>query len=356
MGAAATQNVVYLLGAERVEMRQEPVPDPDSCEILVKIDAATTCGTDLKVWRRGGHPRMLDAPCPFGHEMSGVVAAVGSSGTRWREGDRVTVANSASCGRCGPCRTGRENLCEDLRYLNGTFAEYILVPRRFVRRSVHAVPEGLDAAVAALAEPLGCVLHGLNRTPLDRPGEAVVVGAGPIGLMFVIELCRRGIEVVLGDPVVRRLEIGSQLGAAAVVELGCNTDDAERLRAACVGRRGSPVVIEATGVPGGWQTAMNTASTGGTVVLFGGCPEGSRVDLDTHWLHYSEITVKGIYHHRPASIAAALDRLAESEAAYRQLINEERPLAEVELALRRMAEHKILRAAIRPASDWVEGS
>ncbi len=354
MQGDAYYRVVYLLGAERVEMRQQPIPRPGLGQILIRVEAATTCGTDLKVWRRGGHPRMLQPPCPFGHELSGVVAAVGEGRSPWNEGDRVVVANSASCGRCTPCRAGRENLCEDLRYLNGAFAEYLLVPRRFARRSVHAVPEGLDAAVAALAEPLGCVLHGLRRTPLDRPGEAVIVGAGPIGLMFVIELKHRGIDVVLGDPMAERLEIGRQLGATAVVGLECDEGDGDRLRAACAGRCGSQLVIEATGVPDGWKTAMNAVDTGGTVLLFGGCPHGSKVDLDTHWLHYSEVTVQGAYHHRPASVAAALDRLAVSEPVYRQLISEERPLEEVEIALKRMAEGKILRAAIWPAADFRE--
>lgn len=344
------QKVVYLVGAEEVEVRNDPIPEPRCGELVVRIEAATTCGTDLKVWKRGGHPRMLRPPCPFGHELAGVVGAAGGQSGPWKEGDRVVVANSASCGRCAACREGRENLCENLQYLNGAFAEYLLVPNRFVRRSVHRVPKDLDSEVAALAEPLACVLHGIGRARIQRPEEVVVVGAGAIGLMFVVELAYRGIRVVLGDPIVERLELGKKSGADSVVELKCDERDGARLRAACSDRRGSGLVIEATGVPGGWETAMGTVQAGGAVVLFGGCVPGTQLDLDTHWLHYSEIMVMGSYHHRPATVAAAMDRLAESTEAYRELVSEQRPLGELGVALLRMAERKILKAAIRPGS------
>src|SRR6185369_2185887 len=149
-----------------------PTPEPGPGEILVRIDAATTCGTDVKVFRRGGHPRMLKTPTPFGHEMAGRVAALGEGVHRFREGDRVVVANSAPCGRCRACRQGRENLCADLHYLNGAFSEALLVPRRFVERSTYSCPEGLPAERAALAEPLACVLHGIETLGLSADADA----------------------------------------------------------------------------------------------------------------------------------------------------------------------------------------
>ena len=124
-----------LLGPERLEVRELPVPAPGAGELLLAVRAATTCGTDVKVFRRGGHPRMLKVPTLFGHEVAGTVAAVGRSVEGFREGDEVVVANSAPCGRCVYCGAGRENLCLDLEYLNGAFAEYLLVPARFVRTS-----------------------------------------------------------------------------------------------------------------------------------------------------------------------------------------------------------------------------
>ncbi|MFL6291384.1 MAG: zinc-binding dehydrogenase, partial [Thermoanaerobaculia bacterium] len=173
MSVPTHHRTVFLLGPERVELRSVPVPDPGPGELLVRIEAATTCGTDVKVLRRGGHPRMLHVPTPFGHEMAGTVAAAGTGQNRWKIGERVVVANSAPCGACEWCLRDRENLCAHLQYLNGAFAEYLLVPRRFAEVSTYALPAGLPAEVGALAEPLACVLHGLEVCALGRPAEIV---------------------------------------------------------------------------------------------------------------------------------------------------------------------------------------
>ena len=185
-----TMQGAMLLGPEEIEIRDVPVPRPGEGEMLLKVEAATTCGTDVKVFRRGGHPRMLKAPTLFGHEMAGRVAALGPGVRGYAVGDAIVVANSAPCLQCEPCRRGRENLCEDLHYLNGAFAEYLLVPRRFVERNIHRIPDGLSFERAALAEPLACVLHGIDACELDRygalgPVEILIFGGGPIGLLFV---------------------------------------------------------------------------------------------------------------------------------------------------------------------------
>lgn len=338
--------VLHLLGPKSLELREVPVPRPGPGQLLLRVEAATTCGTDLKVWRWGGHPTMLTPPCPFGHEVAGVVAAVGAGLDGWVEGDRLTVANSASCGGCAACRVGRENLCRDLLYLNGAYGEYLLVPERFVERSTHRIPDRLRAAVAALAEPLGCVLHGVSACP-DDGSDAVVLGGGPIGQMFVGELSRQGRRVVLADPVAERREVGLRLGAAAVVAVRGGSSDAALLRAE-VGEMGSALVVEATGVPDAWETALASLAPGGTVVLFGGCPPGTSVGLDTGRLHYDEVTIKGVYHHRPETVAAAVERLAGGSPAYRELIQAEYALDQVGVALRRMAAREILKAAIVP--------
>lgn len=340
--------VLYLVGPERVELREEPLPAPGRGEILLRVDAATTCGTDLKVFRRGGHPRMLVTPCPFGHEVSGTVAAVGAAVSPWREGDGVIVVNSASCGGCEPCRAGRENLCRDLRYLNGAYADHLLVPERFVARSTRRRPDGLDPALGALTEPLACVHHGIEACDLDGPTEVAVIGAGPIGLMFVAELAVLGHRVVAADLDPGRLEVAARLGAAAIVLCAGDGSDGERLRGAGAGGLGVPVVVEATGAPAAWTAALEAVRPGATVVLFGGCAPGTVVPLDAQRLHYGELTVKGVYHHRPATVDRAVERLSASPAALASLLEEEHPLEGVETALRRMQGRQILKAAILP--------
>lgn len=344
---------MYLAGPERLELRRVPVPEPGAGEMLVRVDAATTCGTDVKVYRRGGHPRMLCVPGPFGHEMAGTVAALGPPAAgepppRFAAGDRVVVANSAACGICEWCRRGRENLCATLAYLNGAFAEYLLVPARFARASVHRCPAGLAPAVAALAEPLACVLHGLEIAALERPAEVAVYGAGPIGLLFVEVLASRGHHVVAADPNPGRLDAALGLGAATVVQVSRDGGEAERVRRRAPTGDGFDLAVEATGSPAAWWDTLASARPGGTALLFGGCPPGTSVPLDTHRLHYSEITVKSAYHHRPATFAAALALLAGGIAAPAVLLSGERPLAEVEAALCSMMRKEAFKVVIVP--------
>jgi len=336
------------------------VPAPGPGELLLRVGAATTCGTDLKVFQRGGHPRMLKAPTPFGHEMAGTVAAVGEGARRWRPGDRVVVANSAPCGICEWCARGRENLCSDLHYLNGAFSEYLLVPRRFAERSTYPLPADIPFEIAALAEPLACVLHGLEISSLERASGVVVYGGGPIGLLFVDVLANSPADfpadflpgnehhIVLADPNPARLEAGKTLGADVVVQVDRDGGEASRLCKTSRTGDGFDVAIEATGSPAAWQDALASVRPGGLVQLFGGCPPGTTVPLDTHRLHYSEITVKSAYHHRPATFQRALDLLASGLLHPRVLLSAERPLAELEQALRSMRRREALKVVIRP--------
>jgi len=346
-----THQVLYLLGPEKVELRTETIPEPGPGEILMKLEAATTCGTDLKVFRRGGHPTMLSTPCPFGHEMTGTLAAVGPGVKGWNEGDGIVVANSASCGQCRFCRAGRENLCIRLQYLNGAFADFLLVPEPFVRRSTYLRPAGLDPTLASMTEPLACVFHGLSKCNVEEPTECIVLGGGPIGLMFVAELALRGHNVILGDLVPARLDVGRRLGAAKAIQVSGGRQDGERLRAEAERREGAQLVIEATGFPNAWSNAMDAVATGGEVILFGGCAPGTTAELDTHRLHYSEINVKGVYHHRPATFQAALDRLGGGNLHLEYLLQERCSLDGVEGALRRMASREILKAVVGHQMD-----
>lgn len=348
MTVANEQRTIFLLGPERVELRRVPVPEPGPGEILVKIGAATTCGTDVKVLRRGGHPRMLVVPSPFGHEMAGTVAAVGPDVDSWKVGDRVVVANSAPCGECEPCRRGWENLCENLRYLNGAFAEYILVPRHFAEVSTYALPEDLPFEVAALAEPLACVLHGLELCPLNGPADTVVYGGGPIGLLFVNLLADAGHHVVLADPNPQRLDSARRMGAAEAILVSRDGGEAARLRQHASRGNGFDLAIEATGSPVAWEDALASAHAGGTVLLFGGCRPGTVIPLDTHRLHYMELTVKGAYHHRPATFQRALALLAAGRNRTGEILSAERPLEELEGALRSMMRKEALKVVIRP--------
>jgi L-iditol 2-dehydrogenase len=352
-----TMRGAVLLGPESIEVRDVPVPRPGPGELLLKVEAATTCGTDVKVFRRGGHPRMLKVPTLFGHEMAGRVAAIGEGVPSFRIGDAVVVANSAPCLACEPCRMGRENLCEDLAYLNGAFAEYLLVPRRFVERNVHRVPAGLSFERAALAEPLACVLHGIDACEIDRyaalgPVEALVFGGGPIGLLFVAALASMGRRPVLADPNPGRLEVGRALGAAKTIEIARGGGQAERVRAESDGGKGFWIAIDATGVPGVWSDAIESVRPGGLVNLFGGCAPGTSIPLDTHLVHYSELTIKGVYHHRPDTFRRAIALLADPAFRADLLISGVQPIDGVVDALQAMIRKEALKVVIRGAAAY----
>jgi len=351
MSLPTTMIGAMLTGPEAIDIREVPVERPGPGELLLAVRAATTCGTDVKVFRRGGHPRMLTAPTLFGHEMAGTVAAIGVGVEAFKEGDEVVVANSAPCHACDLCKRGRENLCQDLRYLNGAFAEYVRIPHRFVEYNTHAIPKGLSHAKAALTEPLACVLHGMDACELPRyawakPAEIIVFGGGPIGLLFVAALAADGHDVILADPNQNRLDAATALGATTTVRIERGGGQSDIVKAATADAQGAWIAVDATGVPEVWLDALQSVRPGGLVNLFGGCAPGTTIPLDTHLVHYSELTIKGVYHHRPETIRRALDLLSEPTFKADLLLSGEMPIERVEDALRAMMRKEALKIVI----------
>ena len=342
------QLAAWLTGPETIELREGPVPRPGPGELLLSVGAAVTCGTDVKVYSRGGHPRMLEVPSPFGHEMAGTILARGEGVDTWQEGERIVVSNSASCGSCDFCSRGNENLCADLLYLNGAFARYLLVPARFVERGVYRIPDQLDFAAAALSEPLACVLHGVGMLAPQSGESGILFGAGPIGLLFTAVLSAGGVELVVADPNEARLDLARKLGAADT--LAVERARPQAARAGSLGRYppGFDFSIDATGMPGGWQDALAAVRPGGRVSLFGGCTPGTDIRLDSSRLHYQELTVMGAYHHRPVDFRAALALLADGGFDSGLLLSMERPLEELAQALDDMIARRAVKVVIRP--------
>ena len=351
MSIPSTMRGAMLLGPEHIEIQNVPVTQPRRGEALLKIGAATTCGTDVKVFKRGGHPRMLKVPTLFGHEVAGEIAAIGEGVSNLIVGDRVVVANSAPCGECQYCLVSRENLCTDLHYLNGAFSEYLALPERFVRRSLYSLPDSLSFARAALTEPLACVLHGSDACDVARyakapDAQAIVLGGGPIGLLFVAVLARRGVDVLLADPNPSRLEAGVRMGASSTAAIQRGGGQAEHLLGLTPDGLGAHIVVDCTGIPEVWADALNLARPGGLVNLFGGCAPGTQVPLDTHRVHYSEITIKGVYHHRPHTFSQALSLLSDPSFPADVLLTDKSKLDGIEQALQAMINKQALKVVI----------
>lgn len=290
----------------RIEERVEPGLQPG--EARLRVEAALTCGTDLKVYRRGGHARMLTPPSPFGHEMAGTVVEVHPSAAGLAVGDRVVVANSAPCGACPPCLRGQANLCDDLHFLNGAYAERLVIPARFVEKNVLRLKPETPFADAALTEPLACVAQGISELR-PQPGEkAVVLGSGPIGLMFLALLAEAGCEVAMVGRGTRRLELAGRLGAASIFSVGPGGSMPPSLEPELRSLR-PDLVVEAVGKRETWELSVRIARKGGRVNFFGGCPSGTHVSLDAGLIHYSNLTLLASFHHTPATIRQALGHI-----------------------------------------------
>jgi L-iditol 2-dehydrogenase len=333
-----------LYGQEDLRLEQVPDPTPEAGEVVIQVEAATTCGTDLKVWRRGGHAKMLTPPTLFGHEGAGRIVAVGAGVTNWRVGDRVVANNSAPCMKCFFCQRQEYSLCPHLTWNNGTFAEYLKIPAPIVEHNLLLVPKHLPLVLAAMTEPLACVLHGISRSGVKPHDKVVVLGDGAIGLMFVAVLAKYT-EVILWGGNNQRLEIGKKLGAAKTFNYHQVTDIANTVRELTAGW-GADVVIEATGVPSVWETAIACGRPGATINLFGGCPRDTTISVNTEQLHYSELTLKGVFHNTPEYVKAALSLIASGTIPFDLLISEHRPLQDLEQVFMDMKARKVIKVAM----------
>jgi L-iditol 2-dehydrogenase len=337
----------------RLETVSDPTPGPG--EVILKVNVATTCGTDLKVWRRGGHARMLKPPVLFGHEAAGEIVALGAGVTGWQLGERVIPNNSAPCGTCFFCQRQEYSLCQNLEFNNGTFAQYLKVPASIVQRNLHRIPPGLPDALAALTEPLACVLHGVARsgfTPAQcqnwpTPPRIVVIGDGAIGLMFVGVFATQGAEVTLFGGSPARLAVGQKLGAAHTFMHRDCADIPGQVRELTEGW-GADIVVEATGVPSVWETAIACGRPGATINLFGGCPKNTSITVNTEQLHYSELTLKGVFHNTPLYVRQALELLDSRQLAWDLLISETQPLENLGPVFEAMKQRQVIKVAMQP--------
>ena len=214
------------------DLRVEDVERPQICngEILVEIKAATSCGTDLKIFQRGYVKKIIELPTIFGHEWAGDVVEVGKDVTWPREGMRIRAGNSAPCLRCKMCQNGKYNLCEDMLWLWGAYAEYIRVPARTILVNTQEIPPHVNYEEASMVEPLACVMYGAEKANIKLGDSVAIIGAGPIGLLHPLIAKKRGAEkVIISDLLEKRLEYARELGADEVINAK-NEDTVEKIR------------------------------------------------------------------------------------------------------------------------------
>ena len=369
-----------------IELRETEVPKPSQGELLVKIKAALTCGTDLKAFRRG-HP-VIPMPGLFGHEFSGIVSEVGRGITRFKKGDAIMAVHSAPCLACRYCRKELYNLCENIMHTKilGAFAEYILLPPHIVRQNVFHKPQNLSFEEAAFLEPLSCVVHGMESLHVKKNDHALIIGSGPVGLLHLLLLKEKGVQVTVMDKHDSKLKVATKLGADFVMlhdsrySPSPNSSHQGRghnpssLLPLDKGRMGGVIipsppveegkdegyskinnviedfdyVFECTGMPEVWEASVNYVRRGGTVVLFGGCKSGTTVSYDTERLHYDEITLKGVFHYIPADVKKAYKLLRSKNLNVSRLISGRFPLKQTQKVFEKLSKGVGIKYAIIP--------
>ncbi len=330
MGSCRT---LKLLAPRSLALEAAPPPVPGPGELLIRVEAAATDGTDLKAWRRG-HPQ-IPMPGPFGHEWAGRVAAAGT-GAGFALGEPVMGVHTAPCGACRWCRRGQDNLCETImeQKVLGAYADYLLIPSRIASRHVFSRPETLSAPAACLLEPLACVAEAWSRIEGSGAETALVIGAGAIAMMFSAVLSAAGLRPVVAARRIDRAALAEGFGGSPAL-LG---EVRERF----------DLVIECTGAPEVWEFALDRCGRGGTLALFGGCPQGSKASFDTGRFHYDDIRMTSPFHFGARAVQTARGWLIDDPGRFAPLLSGERPLEEAEAVFDDLDQGIGLKWVIRP--------
>jgi len=329
-----------LYGVKDLRVEEVEKPQIGAGEVLVQIKAATTCGTDLKIFQRGYVEKVIKLPTIFGHEWAGDVVEVGEGVTWPKKGMRIRAGNSAPCLRCRMCQKGKYNLCEDMVWLWGAYAEYIRVPARTVLVNTQAIPPHVTYEEAAITEPLACVLHGAEKAGIKLGDTVAIIGAGPIGLLHLLVAKKLGAErVIISDLLDERLEFARKLGAEETIN--AKTEDTVSKVKQLTNGYGADVVIEAIGLPATWEQALKMVRKGGTVLEFGGCPPETEIRVGTELLHYGEVTVMGAFHTTPTHFKKALNLITSGVLNVKPLVTRRMPLEKIREAFETLTTSKV---------------
>lgn len=338
-------------GPRDIRLEDRPAPRPTGENILVRVEACSICGTDVKLYTKG-NPRVT-APRIPGHEIYGVVEHVPPAARGLAPGDAVLIAPAMGCGLCRECLTGATNLCADLETIgidcDGGFAEYVEVPLR-ARANIVKVPKGILPEHVPLAEPLACCINGQEQVQI-RLGETVaVIGMGPIGSLHVMLAKLQGAtQIIAVDIAPERLRLAAEVGATHTV---CSAE-ADPVQAVydLTGGEGADVVIVAAPVPQVQAQALAMCRRRGRVLFFAGLPHGTTVNLDTNLIHYRQVRIEGSHASTASQNALALRLIASGAVPVGRLVTGVLPLDRVNEAFERAISGKDLKIVVRPSAN-----
>jgi L-iditol 2-dehydrogenase len=319
----------------KMEIREIEAPAAGPGELVVRVRAALTCGTDRKILDRG-HEK-FSVPLVMGHEFSGDVVDAGP-GAPFARGDAVMGGISGPCGKCPDCLAGASNRCAspERELAWGAFAELIRIPARVASQNVFLKPASLSYEAAATLDPLACVARGVSRLGAAILDDFLVVGAGAIGLLWIAAARSLGAKRISAIGKGRqRLEAASRLGAR-VFELDAQEPPLSR------------IVIECVGTPEAWSRAFSWTAPGGTALFFGGCAPGVSVTLPASRLHYEEVTAAGSFHYRPEDAKEAREWLVSGAVDPAPLFSGEGPLSNLPVFFDRMRAGEGIKFVVNP--------
>ncbi|MHA1651712.1 MAG: zinc-binding dehydrogenase [Candidatus Helarchaeota archaeon] len=352
MSAKRTMRAAMFHGPKNVVLGDTEIPLINDDEILVKVKAATTCGTDRKLYLRPGkkYPSYFKPPTIFGHEIAGEIYEIGKNVSGYEVGQPVFVHDSGPCLKCFYCKIGRHSLCENITWNWGTWTEYLRVPKEIIQCG-NMVPfdtKKLSFAEAALTEPLSCVLMGVERSNIGLGDTVVINGAGPIGLFWTNLVRNKGAKIIQVDIKQDRLDLAKKLGADIVLNAKDEQDIIQAVKDHTDEGRGADIAVEAIGYPETWETTIKMARKGGLVNLFGGPPPTSSISINTSLLHYNELTIIGVFHTTPRYVQAAINLLANRKINTDIFITEHLKLDELDKILDNLVNQKGIKTAIIP--------
>ncbi len=348
-----TSKTAMCYGNFDLRIEEHPIDEPRPGEIQLAIKAALTCGTDVKIYKRG-YP-FLKPPFPVGHEYAGEIIAVGAGVDPGLVGKGAVTSNGAGCQFCFYCERDQDNLCEGIEIdfdeyvqMGGGFAQYLNVHAPIVRQNLKIIPDGMSFEQAAMVEPLSVALHGVNMAGIRVGDTVAILGAGPMGLLQTQLAKKRGAHVISVDKNRDRLAQAKRLGADVTICPDDVGDIVKAVRERANGGRGPDEVIEAVGLPETWELAIELARKGGTVVEYGGCPSGTKITIDTKRLHYDELTIRGSYSASAYETEVAFNLLARGVINAQDYISGVYPLEKTKEALDAHLNQEGIKFEIRP--------
>ncbi|MGN1099905.1 MAG: alcohol dehydrogenase catalytic domain-containing protein [Christensenellales bacterium] len=328
-----------MYGKDDIRLENIDIPSIGKEEILLKVKAASVCGTDIRMIKNGYNGIDENSPRILGHEFSGIIEKVGGKVTQYSVGQRIAVAPNMGCGVCDNCVAGNGHLCRDYKALginmDGAFAEYVRIPKAAVSGgNVAVLPDNVSFEEAAINEALSCVCNGFERCDI-RPGDKVlVIGAGPIGIMHAKLAKMAGAKVYVNDLSEERLALCEKIDGSFVTVSGDPIEFVEKETAGA----GVNVCITACPAPAAQNIALRVTGINGRINFFGGVPASKQpVALDTNLIHYKQLIVSATTRASLTQFRKTLNFIASDVLSVRELISNTFALRDIDRAFAKSA-------------------